>query len=151
MAPHRRRAADRRRNDRPGRERGQAADEARIARADPRDDPPRLPQVFGATLRPATSGVRLALVVAGEEDVEAERIEVDPTVYHAERRQQAADARLRAEDERLAGPAPPERAQRRNRQQDVAERAGMDGERQGRKRDSTVSWSRPFVAIAELV
>jgi hypothetical protein len=41
-----------------------------------------------------------------------------------------------------------ERAERRDGEQDVAQRPGMNDERQGRRSASAASWSRPLVASA---
>jgi hypothetical protein len=75
-----------------------------------------------------------------EERCEAERFDVDGAIHHAERGEEAPDPRLRREDQRLGWPALPQRAECRNRQKDVAQRSGMNGERQRRRRASAASW-----------
>jgi hypothetical protein len=77
-----------------------------------------------------------------------ERVEVDGPIDDPERGEETADPRLRRECQPLVGPAPSRRAERRDRQEDVAQRAGMDDERQRRSSASAASWRRPFVASA---
>jgi hypothetical protein len=83
-----------------------------------------------------------------EQRGETERVEVDGTVDDTERGEETADPRLSGQREPLVGPAPPGCAERRDRQQDVAQRPGMDDEGQRRSSASAASWRRPFVASA---
>ena len=71
-------------------------------------------------------------------------------MHHAEHLEEPADPRLRREDEAVARRGPSKDAKRRNRQEHVPERPGMDRERQGRSSASAASWRRRFVASAEL-
>jgi hypothetical protein len=92
----------------------------------------------------------LALDAIGllEERGEPERVEVDESIDDLERGEEAADPGLGRNRKRLVGPAPSRRAERRDRQQDIAQRAGMDDEGQRRSNASAASWRRPFVASA---
>ena len=83
-----------------------------------------------------------------EERREPERLEVAGSIHDTERAQEIADPRLRRENERVVRPALLQGAERWDRQEDVAQRSGMDDECQGRRRASAASWRRPFVASA---
>jgi hypothetical protein len=83
-----------------------------------------------------------------EQRGEPERVEVDGPIDDSERGEETTDPRLSSQRETLGGPASPGRAERRDRQQDVAERPGMDDEGQRRSSASAASWRRPFVASA---
>ena len=138
---------NRRGDDRTGRERREPADESRLARADPGDHATGATQVRRAPRRPPPLGVD-----AGgfdlEERREPERLEVAGSIHDTERAQELADPWLRRENERVVRPALLQGAERGDRQEDVAQRSGMDDERQGRRRASAASWRRPFVASA---
>ena len=137
MLPDRPAAADRRGHDRVGDERAEAADEVGVARAEPRHHARRL-------AKQGRGGARLG----PEEAVEAERLEREGSIHDAERRKEVADPGLRGERQRLARAPGLEGAEGRDREQDVAQRAGMDGERQGERRARAASCTRPFVASA---
>src|SRR5262245_49753802 len=74
-----------------------------------------------------------------EERGEPQRVEVDGSIDDAERGEQAADPGLGPERKRFVGPAPSRRAERRDGQQDVPQRAGMDDEGQRRSSASAAS------------
>jgi hypothetical protein len=83
-----------------------------------------------------------------EQAVEAERLERDRSVHDAERREEVADSGLGGDDQRLARVPVLQEPEGRDREQDVAQRAGMDGECQGERRARAASCRRPFVASA---
>ena len=146
MPPHLPACADRRGDHRVGRERRYPSDEVRLARAEPRHQVPGFAKIGGAPRGPfalAADGVRLL-----EQRGETERVEVDGAVDNTKRGEETADPRLSGQRQPLVGPAPPGCAERRDRQQDVAERPGMDDEGQRRSSASAASWRRPFVASA---
>jgi hypothetical protein len=147
VLPHRTIAGHRGRDDRSRKERREPSHESRLARAYPRHDPRGSPQIVRAAGRPFA-------LRAGrdrrEQRVEPETLEVERSVDDAQDLEEAADPRLRRDDERIMRSLAPQDAQRGNGQEDVAQRAGMDRERQGRSSASAASWRRPFVASAEL-
>src|SRR4029450_5806969 len=85
-----------------------------------------------------------------EQRVEPETLEVERSVDDAQDLEEAADPRLRRDGERIVRSLAPQDAERGNGQEYVAQRAGMDRERQGRSSANAASWRRPFVASAEL-
>lgn len=107
---------------------------------------PGFAKIGGASGGPfaLASGVGRLLEQRGE----TKRVEVDGAVDDTERGEETADPRLSGQREPLVGPAPPSCAERRDRQQDVAQRPGMDDEGQRRSSASAASWRRPFVASA---
>ena len=107
---------------------------------------PRLSKVGRAPLGPF--GVAADMVGLLEQRGQPERVEVRGPIDDTKRGQETAHPRLRRESQRVVGPAPSRRAERRDRQEDVAQRAGMDDEGQRRSSASAASWRRPFVASA---
>ncbi len=83
-----------------------------------------------------------------EQAVEAERVERDRPVDDAERREKLADPGLGGEEQGLGGILVLDEPERRDREQNVAERARMDDERQGERSARAASCNRPFVASA---
>ena len=118
-------------------ERRESRDEPSVVRAEPADEAPRAPNLGGDVVR-----------LARQQRIEPERLERERPVRDAERREEAAEARLAREGERLVGARRLQGAERRDGEQDVAERAGMDRERQGRSSARAASCRRPFVASA---
>ena len=114
--------------------------------AKPRHQVAGLAKVGRAPLGPCA----LALDAIGllEERGEPERVEVDESIDDLERSEEAADPGLGRNHKGFVWPAPSRRAERRDRQQDIAQRAGMDDEGQRRSNASAASWRRPFVASA---
>jgi len=107
---------------------------------------PRPAKVGRARLGPY--GLVTEMVRLLEQRGQPERVKVDGPIDDTERGQETADPRLRRERQCVVGPAPPRRAERRDRQEDIAQRAGMDDEGQRRSSASAASWRRPFVASA---
>jgi len=138
--------ADRRGDHRSGYEGREPPGEAELAGAEPRHQMSGLTKIGRAAYGPL--GLTAGTVRLLEQRGEPERVEVDGPIDDPERGEETADPRLRRECQPLVGPAPARRAERRNRQEDVAERAGMDDERQRRSSASAASWRRPFVASA---
>src|SRR5213593_883243 len=138
---------NRRGDDGTGRERREPANERRLARADPGDHATGATQVRRALSGPPTLGAD-AVGFDLEERREPERLDVAGSIHDTERGQKLADPWLRREDERIVRPALPQGAERWDRQEHVTERAGMDDERQGRRRASAAWCRRPFVASA---
>lgn len=118
----------------------------RLARAEPRHQVPGFAKIGGAPRGPFALASDVGRLL--EQRGETERVEVDGAVDDTERGEQTADPRLSGQREPLVGPAPPGCAERRDRQQDVAQRPGMDDEGQRRSSASAASWRRPFVASA---
>ncbi len=83
-----------------------------------------------------------------EQAGEVERLERERSVHDSERGEEPADPGLGGEDQRLTGVSVPQGPESRDREQNVAQRAGMDGERQGERRAKAASCRRPFVASA---
>jgi hypothetical protein len=138
--------ANRRRDHRSGYEGPEPPDEVRLARAEPRHDLAGRAKVARAPRGPFGFAVDTARLL--EQPGEPERIEVDGAIDDSERGEEAADPGLRRERQRFVAPASSRRAERRDRQEDVAQRARMDDERQRRSSASAASWRRPFVASA---
>src|SRR5207245_9560650 len=69
-------------------------------------------------------------------------------VHDAERREKLADPGLGGEQQGLEWVPVLQESERRDGEQNVAERSRMDGERQGERSARAASWSRPFVASA---
>jgi hypothetical protein len=147
VLPHRTIAGHRGRDDRSRNERREPSHESRLARAHPRHDPRGSPQIVRA------AGGPFALRAGRhgrEQRVEPETLEVERSVDDAQDLEEAADPRLRRDGERIVRSLAPQDAERGNGQEYVAQRAGMDRERQGRSSANAASWRRPFVASAEL-
>jgi hypothetical protein len=106
----------------------------------------RLAKVGRAPVGPF--GLAADMVRLLEQRGQPERVEVDGPIDDSERGQETANPRLRRESQRLAGPAQSRCAERRDRQEDVAQRAWMNDEGQRRSSASAASWRRPFVASA---
>jgi hypothetical protein len=83
-----------------------------------------------------------------EQRGDPERVEVHGAIDDTQRGEETPDLRLSGQRQPLVGPASPDRAERRDRQQNIAERPGMDDEGQRRSSASAASWRRPFVASA---
>jgi hypothetical protein len=126
MLPDRHRRRRRRRDDGIGRQGAQAAREISVARPEPAHDAWPIGEM--ASQRRVRRERRIA-----EERFEAERLDSDSAIRHAERDEERADARLGGDGER--GGARPQRAQRRDREQDVAECARMDRQHASQARD----------------
>jgi hypothetical protein len=138
--------AHRRGDHRVGYERRDPPGEVGLAGAKPRHQVAGLAKVGRALPGPfalAPDGVGLL-----EERGEPERVEVDGSIDDPERGEEAADPGLCRERKRFVGPAPSRRAERRDGQQGVTQRAGMDDEGQRRSSASAASCRRPFVASA---
>jgi len=121
--------------------------ESRLARADPRDHVRGPPQILRTARRPFhVPPVRVIL----KEGIEPERLEVDRAIDNTEDFEEPADPGLRRRDQRVTRPGVPQDAKRRDRQEHVAQGAGMNRECQGRSSATAASWRRPFVASAEL-
>ena len=136
MLPHRTARAHRGRDDRAGHERGQPSHEARLSRADPRDHVRGASQIFRASSRPLTLR---AVGLGAEQRVEPQQLEVERSIDDTEDLEQSADPRLSRDDELVARSLLTEGAERRNRQEHVAQRPGMDRECQGRSSASAAS------------
>jgi len=137
LLPHRTRLADRPDHDCVGDERGETTDEVGVARAEPRHHTRRVTQQGRGLAR---LGPELAL--------EAKRVERDRPVHDAERREKLADPGLGGKQQGLEWVPVLQESERRDGEQNVAERSRMDGERQGERSARAASWSRPFVASA---
>lgn len=129
--------ADRRYHDHVGDERAQAADEVGVARAEPGHHTRRLANQGGGVAR-----------LGPEQAIEVERLERERSVDDSERGEEPPDPGLGGEDQRLTGVPVPQGPESRDREQDVAQRTGMDGERQGERRAKAAACRRPFVASA---
>jgi len=136
MLPHRSAGAHRGRDDRAGNERGQPSHEARLSRADPRDHARGASQIFRASSWPFTLR---AGGLGGEQRVEPQPLEVDRSIDDTEDLEQSADPRLSRDDDLVARSLLTESAERRNRQEYIAQRPGMDRECQGRSSASAAS------------
>lgn len=146
MPPHLSAGADRRRDHRFGHERREPSGEVRLAGAEPRHHVAGLAKIGGAPRGPfafAADVVRLL-----EQRGEPERVEVDRAIDDPECGEETADPGLSGKRQPFVGPASPDRAERRDREQDIAKRPGMDDEGQRRSSASAASWRRPFVASA---
>ena len=121
--------------------------ESRLARADPRDHARGPSQILRTARRPfPVPPVRVIL----KEGIEPERLEVDRATDNTQAFEEPTDPRLRRCDQRVTRPGVPQDAKRRDRQEHVAQSAGMNRECQGRSSATAASWRRPFVASAEL-
>src|SRR5262245_2760139 len=146
MPPHLTAGADRRRDHRSGYERPEPSGEVGLAGAEPRHHVPRLTNIGRAPRGPfALQADMLRLL---EQRGEPERVEIDEPIDDPKRGEETADSGLRGERQLLAGPESPSGAERRDRQQDVPQRPGMDDEGQRRSSASAASWRRPLVASA---
>ena len=147
MAPHLLIVRAHRRGDHGfGYERPDPPGEVGLTGAKPRHQVAALTKVGRAPLGPFA--LTLDAIGLLEERGEPERVEVDESIDDVERGEEAADPGLGRNRKRFVGPAPSRRAERRDRQQDIAQRAGMDDEGQRRSNASAASWRRPFVASA---
>jgi hypothetical protein len=99
-----------------------------LAGAEPRHQMARLAKIGRAPRGPFALAAHWVGLL--EERGEPERVEVDGSIDNPERGEEAADPGLSRERQRLVEPAPSRRAERRDGQQDVAQRAGMDDEGQ---------------------
>ena len=145
MLPDRPVDADRWGDDGAGDQRRELLDKVRLARTDPGDHACGPAQILTAPRRP--TALR-AHATPFEQRGEPEGFEVGGPIHDAERGQEPGDPRLRREHEWVVSPATFQGAERRDRQEDVAQRSGVDDERQGRRSASAASCRRPFVASA---